>query len=80
MLGSVLAGDTDPDVVRQALLDAVGHTLGTTAPEAGGATPGLFTGPLVAQVRLSASDLLQASGLSSPETATAIRAAGDLMP
>jgi uncharacterized membrane protein YgaE (UPF0421/DUF939 family) len=78
MLGEVLAGDADPEQVRRALLAAVGHTHGATSPAAEGPPPGLFTGPLVAQVRLSASDLLQASGLASPETATAIRAAGDL--
>ncbi len=37
------------------------------------ASEGLFVGPMVAQIRLLASDVLQATGLGSAEAAALIR-------
>ena len=56
--------------MREVILDAV-------ATAAGAAAEGLFTAPMVAQIRLSASDLLQATDMTVAEAATAIRAVGD---
>jgi uncharacterized membrane protein YgaE (UPF0421/DUF939 family) len=90
-LGAVLAGEP-PEPVRRTLLAAVARSSGAAGsapepegPDRGAAAPqpagaGMFTAPMVAQVRLSASDLLQASGLSATQSAAAIRAAGDAGP
>jgi uncharacterized membrane protein YgaE (UPF0421/DUF939 family) len=77
-LGPVLAGEADPGPVRADLLAAVAATVGAAEEPASTGRPGLFTAPIVAQVRLSASDLLQASGMGSAEASAAIRATGDL--
>ncbi len=76
-LGSLLAGDAAVEQVHQDLLGAVASTVGATDESAEHGRPGLFTGPIVAQVRLSSSDLLQASGLSGAEAAALIRSTGD---
>ncbi len=72
LIGPALAGDTDPEGARRALVAAVGRTTST------GPGTGLFSTPMIAQVRLSASDLLQATGLSRAESAERIRAVGDV--
>lgn len=78
-LGPALAGEAAADGVREILLSAVSRASDATRPgSAGSDRPGLFTAPLVAQVRLSAADLMQACGLSSAQASTAVRAAGDL--
>ena len=69
-LGPALAGDGDVEPVRTVILDAV--TAAAAAP-----SEGLFTAPMVAQIRMSASDLLQATDMTVGEAATAIRAVGD---
>lgn len=69
-LGPMLAGDRAAGTVRAVILDAV--TTAAAAP-----AEGLFTAPMVAQIRLSASDLLQATDMTVTEAATAIRAVGD---
>ncbi len=69
-LGPALSGEQAPDPMREVILDAVATV---TTASAGG----LFTAPMVAQVRLSASDLLQATDMTVSEAATAIRAVGD---
>jgi uncharacterized membrane protein YgaE (UPF0421/DUF939 family) len=69
-LSPTLAGDADVEPVREVILDAVATASAASAE-------GLFTAPMVAQLRLSASDLLQATDLTSDEAATAIRAVGD---
>lgn len=69
-LGPVLAGEHGPGPVRERVLDAV--TKASNAP-----VEGLFTAPMVAQIRLSASDLLQATEMTGSEAATAIRTVGD---
>ncbi len=77
-LGAVLAGDADPASVRAALLAAVARTDGVAEADFAGAGPtGAFNAPMIAQIRLSAADLLQATGLSALDAATAIRASGD---
>jgi uncharacterized membrane protein YgaE (UPF0421/DUF939 family) len=69
-LGPAIAGEADVEPVREAILDAV-------ATAAAAPAEGLFTAPMVAQIRLSASDLLQATDMTVAEAATAIRAVGD---
>jgi uncharacterized membrane protein YgaE (UPF0421/DUF939 family) len=69
-LGPAIAGDADFEPVREVILAAVATA--ATAP-----AEGLFTAPMVAQIRLSASDLLQASDMTVDEAATAIRAVSD---
>jgi len=69
-LGPMLAGDSEAGPVRGVILAAVGTAAGAPAE-------GLFTAPMVAQIRLSASDLLQATDMTVDEAATAIRAVGD---
>jgi uncharacterized membrane protein YgaE (UPF0421/DUF939 family) len=69
-LGPAIAGETGVESVRGVILDAV-------AAAATSSTEGLFTAPMVAQIRLSASDLLQATDMTVNEAATAIRAVGD---
>lgn len=69
-LGPAIAGEADFEPVREVILDAV-------AAATASAAEGLFTAPMVAQIRLSASDLLQATDMSVSEAATAIRAVGD---
>ena len=69
-LGPALAGGGDVEPVRTLILDAVATATAATSE-------GLFTNPMVAQIRLSASDLLQATDLTVGEAATAIRAVGD---
>lgn len=69
-LGPALAGEGAVDPVRAVILDAVATATAATSD-------GLFTAPMVAQIRLSASDLLQATDLTVGEAATAIRAVGD---
>jgi uncharacterized membrane protein YgaE (UPF0421/DUF939 family) len=69
-LGPALAGEAGFEPVREVVLSAV-------ATSAAAAVDGLFTAPMVAQIRLSASDLLQATDLSAAEAAAAIRAVGD---
>ncbi len=90
VLGPVLAAEESPDVVRALLLDAVGRTVGAAGgdpirgsgpgPASGPSGPGaagLFNAPMIVAVRLSVSDLLQATGLSGTEAHALIRAAGD---
>jgi hypothetical protein len=69
-LGPAIAGEASVDSVREVILDAVTSAAGAPAE-------GLFTAPMVAQIRLSASDLLQATDMTVNEAATAIRAVGD---
>jgi uncharacterized membrane protein YgaE (UPF0421/DUF939 family) len=69
-LGPAIAGEAGFEPVREVILAAV--ATGATA-----SAEGLFTAPMVAQIRLSASDLLQATDMTSDEAATAIRAVGD---
>jgi uncharacterized membrane protein YgaE (UPF0421/DUF939 family) len=69
-LGPAIAGDADFEPVRERILGAVATSAGATAG-------GLFTAPMIAQIRLSASDLLQSTGLTAAEAAAAIRAVGD---
>ncbi len=69
-LGPAIAGEADFEPVREMVLAAV-------ATSAGASAEGLFTAPMIAQIRLSASDLLQATDLSAAEAAAAIRAVGD---
>ena len=69
-LSAVLADEADPAPVRERLLSAVRRTLvGATGPE----LRGPYVASLRAQVRLSASDLLEATGLSPEQTRDAIR-------
>lgn len=79
-LAPVLAGDRHPEAVRGALLAAVGRTAAVGPPTAGAttATRAMFLAPIVGQLRLSVSDLLQATGLTVEDTAAAIRAVADL--
>ena len=58
-LGPAIAGEADLEPVREAILDAV-------ATAAAAPAEGLFTAPMVAQIRLSASDLLQATDMTVP--------------
>ena len=79
LLGPVLAGEHEPDAVRTALLDAVSRTARLASrPDPSRSTstgpPALYLAPIVGQLRLSVSDLLQATGLGVEETAAAIRA------
>jgi uncharacterized membrane protein YgaE (UPF0421/DUF939 family) len=77
-LGPALATEGDPEPVRRLLLVAVAHTHGVAAAESSAPVrPGLFNAPMIAQIRLSASDLLQATGMPENEAADVIRAAGD---
>lgn len=87
-LGGVLAGEHDAEQVRRALLDGVARTaeVGATPPPTGepqsaaflqDAPAPMFLAPIVGQLRLSASDLLQATGMGVEEAAVAIRAVGD---
>jgi uncharacterized membrane protein YgaE (UPF0421/DUF939 family) len=76
-LGPALAGESDAAGVRAALLSAVARTASASAEADPRHGPGLFDAPLVAQVRMSAADLLQATGVSSDEAHAAIRAHGD---
>jgi uncharacterized membrane protein YgaE (UPF0421/DUF939 family) len=69
-LGPAIAGEAGFEPVREVILDAV-------ATAAAAPAEGLFTAPMVAQIRLSASDLLQATDMTVTEAATAIRAVGD---
>ncbi len=69
-LGPMLAGERAAGPVREVILDGV--TTASAAP-----AEGLFTAPMVAQIRLSASDLLQATDMTGSDAATAIRAVGD---
>jgi uncharacterized membrane protein YgaE (UPF0421/DUF939 family) len=69
-LGPAIAGEADFEPVREVVLAAV-------ATSAAASAEGLFTAPMIAQIRLSASDLLQATDLSAAEAAAAIRAVGD---
>jgi uncharacterized membrane protein YgaE (UPF0421/DUF939 family) len=69
-LGPGIAGDEPVESLREVILDAV-------ATAAGAPAEGLFTAPMVAQIRLSASDLLQATDMTVSQAATAIRAVGD---
>ena len=77
-LGAALPGDIDADPVRDLVIQAAAQTAGLSDHIPGSAPVGLFIAPMVAQVRLSASDLLQATGWSTDEAAGAIRAAADL--
>ena len=80
-LPAALSGDHAPEAAQRAILAAVAATTAGADPGATAADApdraGMFTAPMVAQVRLSASDLLQATGLTGDEAATAIRSAGD---
>jgi hypothetical protein len=69
-LGPAIAAEAAFEPVRVAILDAV-------ATAAASPAEGLFTAPMVAQIRLSASDLLQATDMTVDEAAAAIRAVGD---
>lgn len=69
-LGPAIAGEADFEPVRAVILDAVATATAIAAE-------GLFTAPMVAQIRLSASDLLQATDMSVSEAAMVIRAVGD---
>lgn len=66
-IGPVLAGES-PAQARAVAVSAVATAL--AAPPGSG----LFTGPMVAQIRLTASDLLQATDLRTAEAAAMIRA------
>ena len=89
VLGPVLAAEESPDAVRALLLDAVrravgaaggdpiGIRSGTGIRSSGPGAAGLFNAPMIVAVRLSVSDLLQATGLSGTEAHALIRAAGD---
>lgn len=68
----VLAGESDPEHARAAALRAVAEVAGTEP------VAGLFSAPMVGQIRLSASDLLQATGMSIQSAAGAIRSAADV--
>lgn len=70
-LGPALAGEEDPEVARRVILRGVAVTADRRA------AGGLFSAPMLAQVRLTASDLLQATGLGLEESAALIRAVGD---
>lgn len=70
-LDAVLAGDEPPEPVRAAIISAVQFI--ATAPIAG-----MFTAPMLGQVRLSAADLLQATDLTADEATNALRAIGEL--
>ncbi|MGB7979236.1 MAG: FUSC family protein [Candidatus Nanopelagicales bacterium] len=70
-LDAVLAGDAPAEPIRAAIMSAV--RISATAPIAG-----MFTAPMLGQVRLSASDLLQATDLSADEATEALRAIGDV--
>lgn len=77
-LDRVLAGELDPAPVRALLRDAVALTIGATAPgPAGPDHVGLFSTPMVAQVRMSVADLMQATGMTANDAATAIRSVAD---
>lgn len=77
-LGPVLAGDMNPAIVHDTLLDAVGQTNGvTSAAVSAGSGTGLFNAPMIAQIRLCTVDLLQATGMTSIEATNAVRAVGD---
>ncbi len=65
-IGPVLSGGT-PAAIRDGIIEAV--RLATEARR----DEGLFTAPMVAQVRLMSSDLLQATDLSADEAASMIR-------
>lgn len=67
-LGAVLAGERDPVVLREDLIDAV-------ALAAHASSDGPFNAPIVAQIRLSATDLYQASGAPLDEATERIRTA-----
>lgn len=68
--GAEPAPGADPAAAPEPGLElSVGSELGSGSA--------LFTAPMVGQIRLSASDLLQASGMSSAEAATVLRAVGD---
>lgn len=77
-VGQVLAGNSAAPDVQALLLEAVAST-GDHAHQRQPAdpAPGLFSTPMIAQVRLSVADLLQASGATSQAAIAAIRAAGD---
>lgn len=68
-LDAVLAGEADPEEVRVRVVEAV-----SVASGASSAAP--FETPIVAQVRLAASDLMQASGAPVDEAVERISAAG----
>lgn len=70
-LGPVLSGDHEPERARREVLAAVAAS--AAQPDPGG----MFSPPMVAQIRLSASDLLQATGMTVTEAAAAIRRTGD---
>ena len=70
-LGPMLAGEQR----RRARCARSSSTPSRPPPRA--PAEGLFTAPMVAQIRLSASDLLQATDMTVSEAATAIRAVGD---
>lgn len=70
-VGRAMADEDDPEAARRVILRGVAVTA-----DRGGAG-GLFSAPMMAQVRLTASDLLQATGLSLEESAARIRAVGD---
>lgn len=67
-LGAVLAGEIDPEEVRADLVEAV-------AVATADSSAGPFSAPIAGQVRLAASDLLQASGAPPDVAAARIRAA-----
>lgn len=74
-IGAVLAGDEEPEATQGLLLSAVSRAREAATGQAERDAPvGLFSAPLVGQVRLSAADLLQACGMSSADTAAAVRA------
>ncbi len=72
-LADVLAGES-PEAARAGALDAVWLT--TLMP----ASEGLFVAPMVAQIRLLASDLLQATGMGSAQAAALIRTVDPQVP
>ena len=70
LLEPALDGTADPDQVRDLLLAVV--TWSARLPDPG-QEPGPFSAPMRVQVRLSVSDLMQATGLTGEEVAARIR-------
>jgi len=71
-IGAILADELDPEQARSCLVRAAAAShRARTATE----VPGLFVAPILGQVRLSAADLLQATGMSPAEAKALLRAA-----
>jgi uncharacterized membrane protein YgaE (UPF0421/DUF939 family) len=80
-LEPVLAGEAAAEAVLDDLQEAIAQATGLLGDGEVSRQAGPFLAPLVGQVRLSASDLLQAAGLSNAESRALIgAAAGDADP